>query len=162
MLSDSWTTGPDPTYLLSIQNCSVLPLNNGTAGNTDAFFCDHNYDKLFSQQVGDFNNSQRIAAVGQMQQILYNANVDVMLYYADGLSAARSDHVKNYFYGKANAQGFYPQQNLFINWMTATPVASAGSSSGPGLIILIIGLVVVAGAGAGFVLRRRATAGERE
>lgn len=162
MLSDSWTTGPDPTYLLSIQDCSTLPLNNGTGGNTDAFFCDPAYDKLFTQQVAEFSTAQRVATVNQMQQILYNANVDVMLYYADGLSAARTDQVKNFFYGTPSAQGFYPQQNLFINWRTATPIGGDSSSSSIGLIILIVCLVLVAGAGTVIVLRRRATAGERE
>jgi peptide/nickel transport system substrate-binding protein len=162
MLSDSWTTGPDPTYLLSIQDCSTLPLNNGTGGNTDAFFCNPAYDSLFTQQVAAFSTAQRVATIDHMQQILYDSNVDVMLYYADGLSAARSDHVRNFFYGKPSAQGFYPQQNLFINWRTATPVGGSSSSSSTGLIIGIVCLVVVAAAGGGFVLRRRATAGERE
>jgi peptide/nickel transport system substrate-binding protein len=162
MLSDSWTTGPDPTYLLSIQDCSTLPLNNGTGGNTDAFFCNPTFDKLFNQQVGEFSPAQRVATIDQMQQILYNANVDVMLYYGDGLSAARNDHVKNFFYGTANAQGFWPQQNLFINWRTATPIAGASSSSGAGLGIVIgIGVVVLV-LGGGLALRRRMTAGERE
>ena len=88
-------------------------------GNTDAFFCNAAYDKLFAQQATEFNQAQRVQTVDQMQQILYNANVDIMLYYADNLSAVRTDHVKDFFYGKANAQGFYPQQNLFINWRTA-------------------------------------------
>jgi peptide/nickel transport system substrate-binding protein len=162
MLSDSWSTGPDPTYLLSIQDCSTLPLNNGTGGNTDAFFCNKDYDNLFNQQVAEFNPQQRIATVDQMQKILYDGNVDVMLYYADGLSAARSDLVKNFFYGNTNAQGFQPQQNLFINWRTATPVNDPSSSSSTGLIIVIIVLVVAVAGGSVFVVRRRATAGERE
>ena len=163
MLSDSWTTGPDPTYLLSIQTCGTLPLNNGTAGNTDAFFCNKTFDNLFSQQVQQFNTTQRAATIAKMQQILYTANVDVMLYYADNLSAVRSDLVHNFFYGKANSQGFSPQQNLFINWRTATPVGSATSaSSGSGVYIVIAIVVVLLLAGGGFALRRRATAGERE
>ena len=163
MLSDSWTTGPDPTYLLSIQACSTLPLDNGTGGNTDAFFCDPSYDKLFTQQVGEFSTTQRAATIGQMQSILYNANVDVMLYYADGLSAVRSDHVKDFFYGTPNAQGFYPQQNAFINWLDASPVGGAGGSSSTTLVIVIVVVLALAAAGGtGIVLRRRATAGERE
>jgi peptide/nickel transport system substrate-binding protein len=163
MLSDSWTTGPDPTYLLSIQDCSTLPLDNGTGGNTDAFFCDPSYDKLFTQQIGEFSTTQRAATIGQMQSILYNANVDVMLYYADNLSAARSDHVTDFFYGTANAQGFYPQQNAFINWLDASPVANAsGSSSTTLIIVVVVVLALAAAGGTGIVLRRRATAGERE
>lgn len=163
MLMDGWATGPDPTYLLSIQTCGTLPLNNMTGGNTDAFFCDKNFDKLFQQQVGDFTVAQRAQTIGQMQQILYQANVDIMLYYQDSLGAVRSDHVSDFFYGNANAKGFWPGQNTFINWRTAAPVAAASSgSSGAGLWIVIIIVVVVLLAGAGLVIWRRSTAGERE
>ena len=163
MLSDAWTTGPDPTYLLSIQTCGVLPLNNGNGFNSDAFFCNPQYDKLFAQQSTEFNPAQRVQTVDQMQKILYDSNVDIMLYYADNLSAVRSDQVKNFFYGKPDANGFYPQQNLFINWRTATPLGgdSSGSSSSALWIVLIVVVAAVLAAG-GILLRRRATAGQRE
>jgi len=164
MLSDTWSTGPDPTYLLSIQTCGVLPLNNGTGFNTDSFFCNPAYDKLYAQQATEFDTAQRAATIGNMQQILYSNAVDVVLYYPDFLSAVRSNLVKNYFFGKPNAQGFYPQQNLFINWLDAAPVASsdASSSSGSTLAIVIPIVVVVLLAGGALVFWRRRTAGERE
>jgi peptide/nickel transport system substrate-binding protein len=163
ILSDAWTMGPDPTYLLSIQDCDTLPLPNGTGGNTDAFFCNPTYDNLFNQQAGEFETAQRVATVDQMQQILYNSNVDIMLWYADNLSVARTDHVKNYFFGKPDAQGLYPQQNLFLNWTLATPVTdSSGSSSSTVLIVVIVAIVVLGGLGAVYGFRRRASAGERE
>jgi peptide/nickel transport system substrate-binding protein len=163
ILSDAWPTGADPTYLLSIQTCSDLPLNNGTGGNTDAFFCDPGYDKLFSQQATEFSPAQRAKTMGQMQNILYNADVDIMFYYQDSLSAVRSDRVKDFFYGKPSAQGFYPQQNLFINWRTAAPAGTdASSSTGTAWWIVIAVVVMIAGAGAAVVVRRRATAAERE
>jgi len=164
MLSDTWSTTPDPTYLLSIQTCGVLPLNNGSGFNTDSFFCNPTYDKLYAQQATEFSTAQRAATIGQMQQILYSNAVDVVLYYPDFLSAVRTSAVKDYFFGKPNAQGFYPQQNLFINWLDATPVASsaASSSSGTTLAIVIPIVVVVLLAGAALVFWRRRTAGERE
>lgn len=163
MLSDAWTTGPDPTYLLSIQTCGDLPLNNGTGGNTDAFYCDPSYDKLFAQQSTEFSPAQRTQTIDQMQQMLYKANVDIMLYYGDTLSAVRSDRVRNFFYGKPGAQGFYPQQNLFLNWRTAAPVGDSAASSSSATLYIVIAVVVIVVLGAGgLVLRRRATAGERE
>ncbi len=163
MLSDTWSTGPDPTYLLSIQTCGDLPLNNGTAGNTDAFFCNPSFDKLYAQQSTEFSATQRVQTIDQMQQILYQNAVDVILYYPDWLSAVRTDVVKNYFYGTPNAQGFYPTPNEFINWRTATPVASdASSSSSPALWIVIAIVVVLVLGGGTILLRRRRTAGERE
>jgi peptide/nickel transport system substrate-binding protein len=163
MLSDTWSTGPDPSYLLSIQTCGDLPLNNGTAGNTDAFFCNKTFDNLYNLQSTEFNTAQRVQTIDQMQQILYKNAVDVILYYPDWLSAVRTDKVKDYFYGKPNAQGFYPTPSEFINWRSATPVASdAPSSSSPVLWIVLAIVVVALLAAGGFVLRRRATAGERE
>jgi peptide/nickel transport system substrate-binding protein len=163
MLSDTWSTGPDPSYLLSIQTCGDLPLNNGTAGNTDAFFCNKNFDKLYAQQSTEFSTAQRVQTIDQMQQILYQNAVDVILYYPDWLSAVRTDKVKDYFYGKPNAQGFYPTPSQFINWRSATPIASAArSSTSPVLYIVIAIVVVLALAGGGIVVRRRVTVGERE
>ncbi len=163
MLSDTWSTGPDPTYLLSIQTCGVLPLNNGTGFNSDAFFCNPAYDKLFAQQSTEFSSAQRVQTIDKMQQILYQNAVDVILYYPDWLSAIRTDVVKNYFYGKPNAQGFYPIPNEFINWRTATPVAAdTSSSASPALWIVIAVVAVIVLAGGAFLIRRRATASERE
>jgi hypothetical protein len=99
-----------------------------------------------------------------MQRILYQNAVDVILYYPDNLGAVRSSAVKDFFYGKKNAQGFYPQQNDFINWRTAAPASdtASSSSSSPALWIVIAIVVVVVLAGGALVLRRRATAAERE
>jgi peptide/nickel transport system substrate-binding protein len=163
MLSDGWSTGPDPSYLLSIQTCGDLPLNNGTAGNTDAFFCNPTFDKLYAQQATEFTTAQRVQTIDQMQQILYQNAVDVILYYPDFLSAVRTDKVKNYFFGSPNAQGFYPTPNRFINLRAATPVAGASSSSSSATLwIVIVVIVVVLLAAALILLRRRRTAGERE
>ncbi len=163
MLSDGWSTGPDPSYLLSIQTCGDLPLNNGTAGNTDAFFCNPAFDKLYAQQATEFTSAQRVQTIDQMQQILYQNAVDVILYYPDFLSAVRTDKVKNYFSGTPNAQGFYPTPNRFINLRAATPVASASSSSSSATLWIVIAIIVVVLLAAALILlRRRRTAGERE
>ena len=164
ILSDGWSTGPDPTYLLSIQTCGDLPSNTTSPGNTDAFFCNPAYDKLFAQQSTEFSTAQRARTIEQMQQILYQNAVDIILYYPDNLSAVRSSSVHGFFYGQQNAQGFYPQQNDFINWRIATPAsdAASSSSSSSALWIVIVIVVVVVLAVAAVVIRRRATAAERE
>jgi peptide/nickel transport system substrate-binding protein len=163
MLMDGWSTGADPTYLLSIQTCATLPLDNGSAGNTDAFYCNPAYDKLFNKQVTQFNQKQRTQTVDQMQSILYKANADIILYYKNGLSAVRTDKVKNYIFGSANSQDFYPLQNLFINWRTASPGTDATSSSKTGVWVgIVIALVVILALAGALTLRRRSTARERE
>jgi peptide/nickel transport system substrate-binding protein len=163
ILMDTWSTGYDPSYLLSVETCGTLPVNQSTPGNTDAFYCNPAYDKLYSQQLTEFSLTQRTQTVDQMQDILYNANVDIILYYPDTLQAVRADDARDFFYGAKNGQGFYPQQNVWINWWSAAPVADAASSSDTGLYIGVIVAVVVMLTAAGLlVVRRRATAGERE
>jgi peptide/nickel transport system substrate-binding protein len=163
ILMDGWATGYDPSYLLSIESCGTLPTNQSTPGNTDAFYCNPAYDKLYDQQLTEFDLTQRTQTVDQMQSILYNANVDVILYYPDTLQAVRTTDTSNFFFGKKNGQGFYPQQNVWINWASATPVAAAGGSSDTGLYIgVAVAVVVVLGGGGFIAMRRRSTAGERE
>jgi peptide/nickel transport system substrate-binding protein len=163
MLMDGWSTGYDPTYLLSIQTCATLPKDDGTAGNTDAFFCDPAYDKLFDQQVTQFDTAQRASTIGQMQSILYAQNADIVLFYKNSLGALRTDKVSNYLYGSPDSNGFYPLQNLFYNWTEATPIASSGSSFPTWAIVaIIVGVVLVIGVVVIVLMRRRSTAAERE
>jgi peptide/nickel transport system substrate-binding protein len=163
ILMDTWSTGYDPAYLLSVETCGTLPVNQSTPGNTDAFYCNPAYDKLYSQQLTEFSLPQRTQTVDHMQKILYDANVDIILYYPDTLQAVRTDHARNFFYGTRNSQGFYPQQNVWINWWSAAPVQDAHSSSDSGLLIgVIVALVALLMAGGLLIRRRRATDGERE
>ncbi|MFF3561651.1 ABC transporter substrate-binding protein [Streptomyces sp. NPDC002574] len=165
MLMDSWSTGADPTYLLGIQTCDARPNDDGSAGSTDAFFCDPEYDRLFKQQVITFDPAERAKIIGQMQSILYKANSDLTLYYANGLNAVRSDTVTGLAEGKPDADGLYQPQTTFWNFLNATPAAGgkAASSSGNGTLIGVgVAVVVVILAGAVFVIRRRAGADERE
>jgi peptide/nickel transport system substrate-binding protein len=166
---DGWSTGPDPTYLLSIQTCGTLPEDDGSNGNTDSFFCDKKYDKLYEQQQTQFDAQERVATIAKMQGILYAANADLILFYKNGLDALRTDQVVDYLQGEKQADGFYPLQHGFTSWWKAQPAAGAASASekaseqssnafkwiGLGvLVVLVIGGVVV--------LLRRRTAAERE
>jgi peptide/nickel transport system substrate-binding protein len=162
LLMDGWSTGPDPTYLLSIQTCAALPKDDGTGGNTDAFFCDKNYDALFTQQSQQFDVKQRAATIAEMQQILYQANDDVILYYNNILDAVRADKVSDYPIGRADSSGSYPLQDAVASWEQAVPQASSGSpDTGLWVGIGITAAVVVLG-GAAFAVWRRRTAAERE
>lgn len=163
MLMDGWGTIPDPTYLLSIQTCGTLPKDDGSGGNTDAFFCDPEYDKLFALQATQFDQKQRAATIAKMQDILYKANDDIMFYNNNILYAVRTDKVANFVTGTPDSAGSYPVQNRPADWRKATPVGGGGSSSNAGLWIGIgIAAVVVVAAGLLFTVRRRSTAAERE
>ncbi|MGH2910712.1 MAG: ABC transporter substrate-binding protein, partial [Solirubrobacteraceae bacterium] len=157
--------GVDPSYLLSIQTCGVLPLDkNGKGGNTDSFFCNHRYDKLYAAEQHEFNLAKREQDIKAMEKILYDANYDIILYDGNYLWATRSNYLKGYVYGKPNAQGLYPLQNYELGWIKAVPAASTSSGSSSTVVIVIVVVVVVL-LGAGGLLaarRRRVTAEERE
>ncbi len=169
ILMDGWSTGPDPTYLLSIQTCGTLPDENGQNGNTDAFFCNKQYDRLFQQQQTQFEAQQRADTIAQMQAILYAGNADVILFYKNGLSALRTDQVTNYLQGTKAANGFYPLQHGFTSWWKAEPVAGAATASekaseqsSNAIKWIGLGVLVVLVIGGGVFLLRRRTASERE
>lgn len=163
LLMDGWATGPDPTSLLSIQTCGVLPSSPTTTGNTDAFYCNPAYDKLFSLQQTEFSPAQRTHTIGRMQNLLYNANADVILYYPNILEAVRTQDVSGFIYGKSAAGGLYPRQEVYLDWLQAKPAAGASGGTNFGLAVGIpIAVVVVIGGGVAYALLRRRTAGERE
>ncbi|MFT8637590.1 MAG: ABC transporter substrate-binding protein [Pseudoclavibacter sp.] len=164
LLMDGWTTGPDPSYLLSIQTCSSLPTSTSETGMTDAFFCDPAYDELYSKQETTIATAQRVSYVTQMQQILYKANQDIMLYYGNTLGAYRKDEVKNVPVGSTDSKGMYPSQNAYSLYLNAAPVKSNASSTGA-IVGWSIGIAVVVIVGGGLVLlrlRRRKEADDRE
>jgi peptide/nickel transport system substrate-binding protein len=165
LLMDQWAEGVDPTYLLSIQTCGVLPLNkNGSGGNTDSFFCNHRFDKLYSAEQHEFNLAKREQDIKAMEKILYNADYDIILYDDNYLWATRDSYLKGYLYGQPNSKGFYPLQNYELGWIKAVPAAStSGGGSSSALLILIIVVVIVLLGGGGLVaVRRRRTAEDRE
>lgn len=166
LLMDAWSTGPDPTYLLSIQTCGALPTSPQESGMTDAFFCDKAYDALYSQQLTTLDPAKRQQIVAQMQEILYKANQDIILYYPNTLVAYRSNVLTNVPNGTKNAEGTYPAQNVFDLYLNAAPVtATQTAASGTpiaGIIGGIAAALVVVGVVVAVVVRRRRTAGDRE
>lgn len=166
LLMDAWTTGPDPSYLLSIQTCAARPETPADSGMTDAFFCDPQFDKLYAEQTVTLDATKRQEIVGQMQQILYTANQDIILYYSNTLEVYRSDVLTGIPNGKPNSEGAYPSQNVFDLYRLATPVSgtTAASSGSPigGIIAGVVAVIVVAAVVAFVLLRRRRTAGDRE
>lgn len=166
LLMDAWSTGPDPTYLLSIQTCATLPNDDGQNGNTDAFFCDPQYDELFKKQVSALDPTERAGYVAQMQEILYTADVNLILYYANGLSVTRKDLVQNATFGEPNADGIYPTQSSFWNTLSAEPPttdqATTQDSGSNAMLYGGLAALVAIIVGGAFLLRRRSRSDTRE
>ena len=164
MLFDRWGPGPDPTYLLSTQTCATLPDDNGQNGNTDAFYCNPEFDKLFQLQSTQVDATARMQTIHKMLQMLYTTGNDLILFYGNGLFGVRTDQTKDFMIGTADKDGNFPPQSVFLNWRSAEPVADPGSSVNVGLIIgLVVAVVVVLGGGATIlVLRKRSSADAKE
>lgn len=187
LMMGGWTVNPDPDYVLSIQQCSARPATqpNGSVG-TDQYYCDPAYDKLYKQQLADFNRVTRAAAVKKMQEVMYQDAPNDILYYPNSLEAYRKDLFGG-FQKQPDPGGQILNQDGFWGIYSATPAselsdsaknkdnsstgttstASNRSSGGGGhgaLIGTIIGVVVVLALGGGaFAMRRkRATVDERE
>jgi peptide/nickel transport system substrate-binding protein len=161
MLMDSWSAAPDPSYLLSVQTCAALP-SSKAPGSTDAFFCDPAYDRLYDQQLTEFNDQARTRTVAAMQRILYDADTDVILYYPDALTTVRTDKVRDFIQGTHNDAGYFPTQDAFDDWRLATPVTGGNHGTGRASFGVLGIVIVVASGAAALALRRRATRDERE
>ncbi|MFE3448862.1 ABC transporter substrate-binding protein [Nonomuraea sp. NPDC059194] len=173
ILMDGWTTGPDPTYLLGIQTCATLPKDDGTGGNTEAYYCDKDYDALFERQLTTADPAERAKIVAEMQRTLYLANVDQIFYYANTLDVARTDTVSGIITGAPNAEGLHPAQTAFWSYLKAAPPAAkakttgsagggAGGEAGGSGVWLGLGALLIVAVGGVLVVRRRKTAGDRE
>jgi ABC-type transport system substrate-binding protein len=157
-----WYPNPDPNYILNIFTCEQRPPDANTYRNSDMYYCNPEYDKLFQEQETATDPNKRVEIVHQMQSILYRDQPYIMLWYDQTLEA----HTKDW-------TGFVPQPSPDGDWLAAygplsfisiRPVTgAAGGTSGGGLPawvwIAVIAAVVVIVA---FVLVRRARRPEED
>ena len=165
IIFSSWGVGPDPTSILALHTCGVLPDDaTGTQRDTDTFYCNPAYDKLHEQQKQESDIAARAEIVKQMQKILYDEAPVITLRYADTLEAYRSDRWTG-FVKQPDKQGMISGQQGNWAYMSAKPVQAQeeSGSSRTGLFLGAGGAVVLVAVAAGLVaVRRRRTADERE
>lgn len=162
----SWITNPDPDYVLSIQTCGGRPTKVGATFAGDNFLCDPEYDRLYAQQLAEYDPAARSALVKRMQERLYTAAYVNVLYYPNVLEVYRSDVIGSML-KQPQPDGMYSGQDGYWSWWSAAPPAAGGAAaSRQGPVRVAAGLAAVAVLGAGAVLlivrRRRAGADERE
>jgi len=162
---DGWSVNPDPDYVLSIHTCAALPATPKDTGLTDDFICDKTYDELYKQQLAEYDPVKRADLVKQAESRLYDLAYMNVMAYPNAVEAYRTDQIKSITTMPEAAGNLYGQDGYW-SWWSAVPAnssSSSGSSSSTGVIIgIIAGVVVLAGAGAFFTMRRRATAEDRE
>ena len=157
-----WYPNPDPNYILGVFTCEQRSPKPGVYGNNDSYFCDPEYDKLYQEQLTATSTQDRIDTIQRMQQILYEQQPYIMLYYDRNLEAWRTDRFTGYIPQPSpdgDMLAFYGPFSI-INIRPVTAGAGAAKSEGiPGWVWIgiVVGLVVVA---AGIMLGRRRVSDE--
>jgi peptide/nickel transport system substrate-binding protein len=163
---DGWSVNPDPDFVLSIHTCAALPATPKDTGATDNFICDKKYDDLYTRQLAEYDTAKRADLVKQMESRLYDTAYMNVMAYPNAVEAYRTDQIKSITTMPEAAGNIYGQDGYW-SWWSAVPAASSGESSddssSTGVIIgIVAGVVVLAGTGLFFALRRRSTAEDRE
>lgn len=137
-----WTPDPDPDFLLSTfttSQCEVW---------SDTCWSDSEYDKLYKQQQTAATLADRKVIIDRMQQILYQANPEVVLYYDNQLDAYRSDRWTG-FQISPEPGGYLLEQITPYSAITIRPIsaseqtAAAGGVPGWAWGVVAAGIVVV-------------------
>jgi len=159
-----WATNVDPDFILGLHTCAQRPGADGKGGTTDAYFCDETYDRLYAQQLSEFDEGKRVEIVKQMQARFYDQVPAVVLAYENALEAYRSDHFARFTTQPAQG-GVIMAQNGMWGYYGAEPAVRAAQTQRSGwtgfalasaaISSLVLAVVVM-------TRRRRATAGERE
>lgn len=157
-----WGVGPDPTEILALYTCDALPRTaDSNERNTDTFYCDKDFDKLFAQQKAESDPTARAELVDQMQQQLYTQSPMITLYYANSLEAYRSDRWSDFTTQPADNGMIRLQQGMW-GYYSATPVASPPASTSTPLWVGGATVLVAAVGAAWWIARRRTGAADRE
>ncbi|MFF2261922.1 ABC transporter substrate-binding protein [Streptomyces albidoflavus] len=164
---DGWSVNPDPDFVLGIHTCAALPNKPKESSATDNFICDKEFDKLYGQQLAEYDPAKRADLVKQMQSRLYDTGYMNVLAYPNAVEAYRTDQIKSITTMPQAAGNIYGQDGYW-SWWSAVPADDDAGSEGSGglstgaMVGIGVAAVLVIGAGVLFGLRRRATAEDRE
>ncbi|WP_405811808.1 ABC transporter substrate-binding protein [Streptomyces sp. NBC_01520] len=165
---DGWSVNPDPDFVMSIHTCAALPSKAKESAATDNFICDKQYDALYAKQLAEYDPAKRADLVKQMESRLYDTGYMNVMAYPNAVEAYRTDQIKSITTMPSDAGNIFGQDGYW-SWWSAVPAsgASGGSSGDSGsstgvLIGVGIAVVVLAGGGLLFAMRRRSTAEDRE
>ncbi|WP_097962375.1 ABC transporter substrate-binding protein [Streptomyces sp. or20] len=166
---DGWSVNPDPDFVLSIHTCDALPAKAKETAATDNFICDKQYDELYKKQLAEYDPAKRADLVKQLESRLYDTGYMNVMAYPNAVEAYRTDHIESITTMPSAAGNIYGQDGYW-SWWSAAPAAGASSSgssdsggSSTGVLIGVgIAVVVLAGGGLLFAMRRRSTAEDRE
>jgi peptide/nickel transport system substrate-binding protein len=153
-----WGGDPyDPSALLKL-------ITTGEIGaSSDAFYSNPEYDQLFKQQTGEFDQAQRKATIAQMINLAQRDLPYIVLTEDPILQAYRTDKVSNVILECPKPDGDVTcDQVSYAPVLTLEPGSGDGGDGGSSTGIIIVIAVVVLGALAFLVVRWRRGRGGRE
>ncbi|MCX2950332.1 ABC transporter substrate-binding protein [Lentzea sp. NEAU-D7] len=159
-----WSTNIDPDFVLSLHTCAQRPGADGKGGTTDTYFCDETYDRLYAEQLSEFDEAKRVEIVKRMQARFYDQVPAVVLAYENALEGYRSDHFARFTTQPAQG-GVIMAQNGMWGYYGAEPAQRTAQTGGMGWAGFAAAGAAIAAVVLAFVVlarRRAATAGERE
>ena len=165
-----WSVNPDPEEVLATHLCSRRPTATGEGGGTESFYCDPQYEKLYTEQLKELDRAKRVDLIKQMEQRLYTDAPIIAMYYQSNLEAYRTDRItsitavpegvagEGIMYGASSG---YPMFSADVKATAGSAEGAGGSNTG--LIIGIVAAVIIV-VGGGFLLtrRRKSVADDRE
>jgi peptide/nickel transport system substrate-binding protein len=166
-----WVVEPDPDYQLSTMTCGQRSTGgkngNYTAGLSDSFYCNPQYDALYNQQKTEVDPAQRAETVKAAQKLVYDDAAYAVTFYYDDVQAYRTDRFTD-FVPQPKPNGSLIFQYGVWSYRNIRPVAasstasSSDDSSNTGVWIGVIVAAVVVAGGVGYAVMRRRSADERE
>jgi peptide/nickel transport system substrate-binding protein len=152
-----WFPDVDPDFILSIFTCDQRPPNGGTYRNSDNYYCNAKYDKLYQEQKTIIDPQERKEVVWEMQRMVYEAQPYIMLWYDQDLEAYNNNSFTGYLPQPA-PEGVLLNNYTFANLAPVSDEAAADTADSGGIpvgvwigivaAIAVLGLIAV-------VLRRR-------
>lgn len=151
-----WGGDPyDPSALLKLVTTSEI------GGSSDSFYSNPEYDRLFKEQTGEFDQAKRKALVQQMIALTQRDLPYLVLTEDPILEAYRTDRLSNVEQQCPKPDGdAFCQQVSYEPLLTIAPASGESDSGGGGAgIFIAIGVLVVAGIAFVLVRRRRSGGG---
>ncbi len=164
-----WVVEPDPDFQLSVFTCAQRSTKEGgevQAGLSDGFYCNPQYDALYTKQKTQIDVTDRAVTVKAAQKLLYDDVPYLLEYYYDNLQAYRSDKIANvvpqpepdgvivFQYGTYTYRSVMTKADFDAKQGQARAATASTTQLGPTLILgsLIGGLLLFGG---GYALGRR-------
>ncbi|WP_246244238.1 ABC transporter substrate-binding protein [Amycolatopsis pithecellobii] len=158
-----WGTSPDPDYTLAKQSCGALPATSGSSSSA-SFFCDPQFDALYTQESAELDPARRADLVKQAQARYYDQVPSFVIDYDNPLEAYRSDRFTGFPQQPAHT-GTIMEQSGYWGFYGAVPAAHSGGGNGlpagawAGIGAAVLVVVAIGGVAAA---RRRSSADDRE